>query len=339
GEDLLAHIAILAALALVALATTPWAMAAALRQAGEKKRTSQGPTQGRNGRPAFPRQPGTLPPLQPARAAGPDIRHRAGLRGWPLPRAAPVATRLPAGRDGAHHVRARAVGLAVDGGLCPARRARRFAPGLAPSAGRADGARCRPCRRLFCAGVPRHRLAVGPADGGGPPGGGSEPHLDAAAVLPLSRPHRLEPRLRRSGSRRSRRRHLGAGWRHQPADHQVLGRLVEHPAPAGLDHAARRAGHSSRDPDAAALDGGLLPAAVHPAGAGAHRDRDRSPPARDRGPERMSSYSVFILSAYLVVLVVLGGLTIASLSARSKVRRELAARGLDRPREQRARTT
>jgi heme exporter protein B len=35
GEDLLAHIAILAALALVALATTPWAIAAALRQAGE----------------------------------------------------------------------------------------------------------------------------------------------------------------------------------------------------------------------------------------------------------------------------------------------------------------
>jgi heme exporter protein B len=35
GEDLWAHLAILAALALVALATTPWAMAAALRQAGE----------------------------------------------------------------------------------------------------------------------------------------------------------------------------------------------------------------------------------------------------------------------------------------------------------------
>ena len=35
GEDLLAHLAILAALALVALATTPWAIAAALRQAGE----------------------------------------------------------------------------------------------------------------------------------------------------------------------------------------------------------------------------------------------------------------------------------------------------------------
>ena len=35
GEDLWAHIAILGALALVALATIPWAMAAALRQAGE----------------------------------------------------------------------------------------------------------------------------------------------------------------------------------------------------------------------------------------------------------------------------------------------------------------
>jgi len=46
----------------------------------------------------------------------------------------------------------------------------------------------------------------------------------------------------------------------------------------------------------------------------------------------MSSYGVFILSAYLVVFVVLGGLVIASLSARSKVRRELAARGLDRRR-------
>ena len=35
GEDFGSHLAILAALALVSLATTPWAMAAALRQAGE----------------------------------------------------------------------------------------------------------------------------------------------------------------------------------------------------------------------------------------------------------------------------------------------------------------
>ena len=46
----------------------------------------------------------------------------------------------------------------------------------------------------------------------------------------------------------------------------------------------------------------------------------------------MSGNSIFILSAYLVVLVVLGGLTIVSLSARNKVRRELSARGLERKR-------
>ena len=46
----------------------------------------------------------------------------------------------------------------------------------------------------------------------------------------------------------------------------------------------------------------------------------------------MSSYGVFILSSYLVVFVVLGGLTVASLSARARVRRELAARGLERKR-------
>jgi heme exporter protein CcmD len=53
----------------------------------------------------------------------------------------------------------------------------------------------------------------------------------------------------------------------------------------------------------------------------------------------MSNHAVFILSAYLAGLVILGGLTIASLSARNKVRRELAARGLERPREQRARAS
>lgn len=53
----------------------------------------------------------------------------------------------------------------------------------------------------------------------------------------------------------------------------------------------------------------------------------------------MNSYAVFVMSAYLAVFVILGGLTIASLGARNKVRRELAARGLERPREQRARAS
>jgi heme exporter protein CcmD len=46
----------------------------------------------------------------------------------------------------------------------------------------------------------------------------------------------------------------------------------------------------------------------------------------------MNSYAVFILSAYLAVFVILGGLTIASLSARNKVRRALSERGLERKR-------
>ncbi|WP_020698844.1 heme exporter protein CcmD [Reyranella massiliensis] len=46
----------------------------------------------------------------------------------------------------------------------------------------------------------------------------------------------------------------------------------------------------------------------------------------------MSNHAAFILASYLAAFAILGGLVIASLSARSKVRRELAARGLDRKR-------
>lgn len=46
----------------------------------------------------------------------------------------------------------------------------------------------------------------------------------------------------------------------------------------------------------------------------------------------MSNHAAYILGAYLAAAVILGGLVIASLSARKKVRRELAARGLDRRR-------
>lgn len=53
----------------------------------------------------------------------------------------------------------------------------------------------------------------------------------------------------------------------------------------------------------------------------------------------MSTHAVYVMSAYLVALVILGGLVISSLAARSRVRRELSARGLDRPREQRAKAS
>ena len=46
----------------------------------------------------------------------------------------------------------------------------------------------------------------------------------------------------------------------------------------------------------------------------------------------MSNHAAFILASYLAAFAILGGLVIASLSARSKVRRELTARRLDRKR-------
>jgi heme exporter protein CcmD len=53
----------------------------------------------------------------------------------------------------------------------------------------------------------------------------------------------------------------------------------------------------------------------------------------------MSNYAVFIWSAYGATALALGGLVLLSLLARRNVRRELSARGLERPREQRAGTT
>ena len=111
-------------------------------------------------------------------------------------------------------------------------------------------------RRRLHRAVPRHRLAVGPADVGHVVGVGRAAHLGAGAVLPLSRPHRADQRLRRPrAAARVRAADPGAGRGRQPADHQVLGRLVEHAAPAGLVDAARRAGDRSRDAVAAAADG------------------------------------------------------------------------------------
>ena len=46
----------------------------------------------------------------------------------------------------------------------------------------------------------------------------------------------------------------------------------------------------------------------------------------------MSNHAAYILGAYLAAAVILGGLVIASLDARKRVRRELAARGLERRR-------
>ena len=44
----------------------------------------------------------------------------------------------------------------------------------------------------------------------------------------------------------------------------------------------------------------------------------------------MSSHTTFIFAAYFVAVVALGGLWLASVVDRRKVRREIAARGLER---------
>jgi heme exporter protein CcmD len=44
------------------------------------------------------------------------------------------------------------------------------------------------------------------------------------------------------------------------------------------------------------------------------------------------SHTTFIVAAYVVAAVALGGLLLASLAARRKVRREIAERGLERKR-------
>ena len=46
----------------------------------------------------------------------------------------------------------------------------------------------------------------------------------------------------------------------------------------------------------------------------------------------MSNHAAYILGSYLVAAVILGGLVAASLGARKRVRRELAARGLEKRR-------
>lgn len=46
----------------------------------------------------------------------------------------------------------------------------------------------------------------------------------------------------------------------------------------------------------------------------------------------MSNHAAFILASYLAAFAILGGLVIASLGARSKARREIEARGLDKRR-------
>src|SRR5262249_45895613 len=121
-------------------------------------------------------------------------------------------------------------------------------------------------------------------------------------------------------ARRARRRGPDPRRRGQPADHQILGRLVEHAASAGLGAAAGRFDHLSDDTHAAADHGGRLHAVVRdlasfrhaqrtPAAARAHlaadarRGREPLMPVMNLGP-----HASFILAAYAIALAVVAGL-------------------------------
>ena len=129
-------------------------------------------------------------------------------------------------------------------GLSVRRGRERCRAGVAPSARRDRGAGGGADRRRLHPRLPRDRVAVGPADVGHLVGVGRAADLGAGAVLSLSRLYRAGERVRRSGARRARRVGAGAGRGGQPADHQVLGRLVEHAAPAG-ERRARSAARRS----------------------------------------------------------------------------------------------
>src|SRR5262249_18804253 len=123
-------------------------------------------------------------------------------------------------------------------------------------------------------------------------------------------------RGRGSLARGARRGRADAGWRHQSADHQILGRLVEHVAPAGLRVPHGRADARSRLPDPVAGDGDRIYAAVPHTASGGDAQRDpaapRAQPADDAGkPEgrviamALGPYASFIVSAYSLVALIL----------------------------------
>ena len=126
--------------------------------------------------------------------------------------------------------------------------------GLAPSPRRRGAEGGGAARRGIYLHLPRHRLALGQADVGHLLGVGRAPDLGAGAVHPLSRPHRAVARDRRSGPRGQSGGDPDAGWGCRPADHQILRRLVEHPASAGVGVPARRSDDRARTADAAHRD-------------------------------------------------------------------------------------
>ena len=151
------------------------------------------------------------------------------------------AARLPAGRSRAHHVCPCAGGVDGDAAsICSSR-----SPAPSPSSGGIRWPRSRRARRRRSAPAFTFVCLVTGSLWGRPMWGTWwvwDARLTSVLVLFFLYLGyiALVNALRRSDARRPGRRGAGAGRRGQPADHQILGRLVEHPAPAGERAAARR---------------------------------------------------------------------------------------------------
>src|SRR5262249_55583802 len=100
-------------------------------------------------------------------------------------------------------------------------------------------------------------------------------------------------------------------------DHQILGRLVEHPAPGRVGVSSWRLHHRSDDLDPALADGrGVHPSVCHAVACG-HAQRDFAAPGADhaatpgeRGRVRMqaTAHIEFIVAAYAAGVVVIAAL-------------------------------
>ena len=132
--------------------------------------------------------------------------------------------------------------------------------------------------------------------------------------------------------------------RGQPADHQILGRLVEHAPPAGLGVPARRPDHRRLDAVAAADHGRRLHAAVHDAAPDVDAQRDPAPapaspchpggkrwrggparPSPDRaGGRALINHLGFIATSYALAFAVIAGMIGAIVLEYRRLRRELS---------------
>ena len=250
------------------------------------------------------------------------------LRGRPLARAGPVAARLPAGRDGAHHVRARALGLAVDGGLCAAGRAGRRAPGVAPSAGRADGARRRAGRRRASRWSACSPARCGAGRCGAPTGCGTRGSprccCCSSSISATSRSSRAYDDPER-GDRAAAILAL-VGVINLPIIKFSVDWWNTLHQPASVD-AARRPADPSRDPGAAAADGGWRCCCCSSCWC-CCAPRPRSTAAGSRSRTRAHERTRVFICRPTRGARHPGRAAPSPRSRRAQVRRELAARGL-----------